>query len=105
MKIANSKERIIELLSINDETQADMARKSGLSRNSISRYVRGIQVPNQEAIDKIAKAYHVSPAWLMGYSVNMYQNTNKELSEKFEVLSEQDKQFVLGIINYLMKRG
>lgn len=105
MKIANSKERIIELLSINDETQADMARKSGLSRNSISRYVRGIQIPNQEAIDKIAKAYHVSPAWLMGYSVNMYQNTNKELSEKFEVLSEQDKQFVLGIINYLMKRG
>lgn len=105
MKIVNSKERIIELLSINDETQADMARKSGLSRNSISRYVRGIQIPNQEAIDKIAKAYHVSPAWLMGYSVNMYQNTNKELSEKFEILSEQDKQFVLGIINYLMKRG
>lgn len=105
MKIVNSKERIIELLSINDETQADMARKSGLSRNSISRYVRGIQIPNQEAIDKIAKAYHVNPAWLMGYSVNMYQSTNKELSEKFEILNEQDKQFVLGIINYLMKRG
>jgi transcriptional regulator with XRE-family HTH domain len=105
MKIANSKSRIIELLTISEETQADMARKSGLSRNSISRYVRGIQIPNQEAIDKIAKAYHVSPAWLMGYSVDMYQNTDKELTDKFEVLNENDKQFVLGIINYLIKRG
>ena len=105
MKKTNSQERLKELLMLNDETQADMARKSGLTRTTISRFVNGIQTPNQDSIDKISKAYQISPAWLMGYNVDMNQKTDKEILKYLSMLDEQDKQFVVGIIKYLSERS
>ena len=105
MKVTNSQSRIQELLTLNDESQSDMARKTDLTRTSKSRYVRGVQEPNQYAINQIATAYRVNPAWLMGYNVSMQTQDNKEILKKIEMLTEEDKFFVLGIIDYLAERG
>lgn len=105
MKKTNSTERIRELLESSGDTQADMHHKTGISRATISRYVKGTQEPNQESLNKIANAYMVSPAWLMGYDVAIKPINDKDILEKLSKMTEQDKKFVLQIINYLIERG
>lgn len=48
-------------------TSTELARRSGLNRSSISRYVNDVIEPKQNAIGAIAKALHVSPAYLLGF--------------------------------------
>lgn len=105
MKISNSRNRIQELLSIYGDRQFEMAKKTGLSKSAITRFVNGENIPNQESIDKIAKAYNVNPAWLMGYDVDMEKKSNKEIIKMLNMLTEQDKDFVIKTIRYLAERG
>lgn len=105
MKTSNSRNRIQELLSIYDDRQFEMAKKTGLSKSAITRFVNGENIPNQESIDKIAKAYNVNPAWLMGYDVDMEKKSNKEIIKMLNMLTEQDKDFVIKTIRYLAERG
>lgn len=71
MKISNSQERLIELLSITGDTQSDMVKKTGIEKSAISNYIRGKRVPRQDKILMIANAYNVNPSWLMGLDVPM----------------------------------
>ena len=97
--------RIKELLSIYGDRQFEMAKKTGLSKSAITRFVNGENIPNQESIDKIAKAYNVNPAWLMGYDVDMEKKSNKEIIKMLNMLTESDKDFVIKTIRYLAERG
>lgn len=45
--------------------QADFARASGLTRNSISVYLRGDSLPNRDSLKAIAKALDVDPDHLL----------------------------------------
>lgn len=65
------KDRLKEALQIRDMTAAELSKKSGIAKGSISKYLNGVVVPKQSAIGEMAKALNVSPAWLMGYEVNM----------------------------------
>ena len=105
MKISNSRNRIKELLNIYGDKQFEMAKKTGLSKSAITRYINGDNVPNQESIDKIAKAYNVNPAWIMGYDIDMEKKSNKEIIKMLNMLTEQDKDFVIKTIKYLAERG
>lgn len=48
-------------------TSTELARRSGLNRSSISRYVNNVIEPKQNAIGAISKALGVSPAYLLGF--------------------------------------
>lgn len=63
--------RLRELLDINGITQSELARKSGISKSSISRYLKGDWEAKQDAVYSIAKTTNVNEAWLMGYDVPM----------------------------------
>ena len=67
----NIKDRLKEALSIKGWSAADLARSSGIGKGQISRYLHGQVLPKQSKIGAMAKALGVSPAWLMGYDVNM----------------------------------
>lgn len=71
MKISTSRERILELLEITGDTQADMVRKTGIDKSAISHYINGQREPRQDKIIAIANAYNLNPAWLMGLDVSM----------------------------------
>ena len=71
MKTTDSKHRIKELLNLTQDSQNEMARKSGLTKSAISNYINGTREPRQDAIFYLSKAYNVNPAWLMGYDVPM----------------------------------
>ena len=49
----------------------ELARRSGINKGTISRYLRGEVIPKQNAIGAMAEALNVSPAWLMGYDLTM----------------------------------
>ena len=65
------KNRIKEALSIRQMLPVELARKSGISKGSISKYMKGDILPKQNAIGAMADALNVSPAWLMGYDLTM----------------------------------
>lgn len=64
-------DRLQTLLEQRGMTQADLSRKCGLSRATLSRYLKGQFEAKQDSIYKIARATGVSEAWLMGADVPM----------------------------------
>lgn len=65
------KDRLLEALSIREMTAAELSRKSGIDKGSISNYLKGKFIPKQNAIYLMAKALDVSPAWLLGYELTI----------------------------------
>lgn len=64
-------ERLRTLLDEKKLSQADLSRKCGLSRATLSRYLQGQFEAKQDSIYKIARATGVSEAWLLGAEVPM----------------------------------
>lgn len=56
-----------EAMEANCINARELAKRSGLSEASISRYLSGQMVPRVNAVSKMAAALHVDPVWLMGY--------------------------------------
>ena len=48
---------------------AELVRRSGVSKNSISQYLHGKNVPNTKSASLLGKALNVEPLWLMGFDV------------------------------------
>lgn len=71
MKSATSNTRIRELLDILNISQTDFCKRAGLNKSALSNYLNGDRLPRQDQISKIADAFDVNPAWLMGYEVPM----------------------------------
>lgn len=70
-KVSTFAARLREGLSLRSMTQAELARRTGLDRSSISRYLKNEYKGNQDAVYKISQTLAVSEAWLMGYDVPM----------------------------------
>lgn len=47
-------------------TQAELARKAGISHCTLSAILGLRSTPNRETLERIAQALHVSPEWLTG---------------------------------------
>lgn len=67
----NFKDRLAQALSLKGWTAADLSRRSGVGKDSLSRYLHGEVIPKQSKVADMAQALNVSPAWLMGFSVTM----------------------------------
>ena len=68
-RIATTPERLQEAMDAINKKQIDLAKETGLSHSTISRYLSGRVEPRQEAIIKLAKVLNVSEWWLYGYNV------------------------------------
>lgn len=63
------KDRLKKALDESGMTLTELANKSGIGKGSISKYLHGTVIPKQSAIGELARALHVSPAWLLGFNV------------------------------------
>jgi len=72
------KDRLQEALNVRGMLPVELAQRSGINKGTISRYLKGVVIPKQSAIGAMAKALSVSPAWLMGYELNMDGTEAKE---------------------------
>lgn len=76
-------DRLKKALEIRDMSQADLVKKTGIGKSSISTYLSGSYEPKQKNTYKLAKALNVNEAWLMGYDVDIERKDNSvNLSNK-----------------------
>ena len=68
-KTATFAQRLREGLDLRGMKQIDRATRSGISKYSISHYLKGDWEGKQDAVYELARALNVSEAWLMGYDV------------------------------------
>lgn len=83
------KDRLAEALQIRNMTAAELSRKSGVDKGSISNYLKGKFVPKQNAIGAMAKALNVSPAWLLGFDLTI--DGEEPVHVDMEKLNEANK--------------
>ena len=87
-KVATFARRLREGLDVREMTQAELAKCSGVSKSSISRYIKGDWEGKQSAVYELAKALGVTEAWLMGYDVPMENDASLAVPAGFEPLPE-----------------
>ena len=97
-KVATFARRLREGLDVRGMTQAELAKRSGISKSSISRYIKGDWEGKQSAVYELAKALGVTEAWLMGYDVPMESDTAPAVPPGFEPLPKMVKKPLVGSI-------
>lgn len=97
-KVATFAQRIREGLDVREMTQAELSKRSGISKSSISRYIKGDWEGKQSAVYELAKALGVTEAWLMGYDVPMESSTALAVPPGFESLPKMVKRPLVGSI-------
>lgn len=95
MKIATSQQRIQQLMDLYNLSLTEMSKRTGLAKSTLSYYVNGKSIPRQEQIGIIADAFHIDPAWLLGYDVEMAKKPPQTgpsfTPEEMEILIEYRK--------------
>ena len=76
-KPATFAQRLREGLDLRRMKQIELATRSGISKYSISHYLKGDWEGKQDAVYELARALNVSEAWLMGYDVPVERSAPK----------------------------
>lgn len=63
-------DRLNSLLILNNMSQGELARKTGLTRSAVCRYCKGNRVPSAPNILKICEAFNISADYLLGRENN-----------------------------------
>lgn len=88
--------RIQKLREQSDLTQAELARKLGISRSSVNAWEMGISVPSTQYIVELAQIFGVSTDYILGLN----SNVNIDVSG----LSEDDVNIVHQLVTHFKKR-
>lgn len=103
------KERLQEALQVRNMTAAELSRQSGIDKGSLSNYLKGKFIPKQSKIDAMARALGVSPAWLLGYDVEMNKIdisvANDNIMTILENLSQEDREKVTDYAKFLLSKS
>lgn len=76
------RDRLLELMSYFNISQADLVRRTGLKKTTVCTYVSGKRIPKQDTIDLLHQTYGVSIQWLLGYDYPMFENYTSERKSK-----------------------
>lgn len=82
-------ERLREALNLRGLTQAELARRTGIGRNSISDYLKEKYEAKQDNVLLLANALEVSEAWLMGLDVEMEKDNFISIYNKLDKNRQQ----------------
>lgn len=69
--MASLAQRMKEAMELRNISQAEIVKRTGIGKSSISTYLSGEYEPKQRNIYKICEVLNVSEAWLMGHNVPM----------------------------------
>lgn len=93
------KDRLNQALELRGMSAAELAKKSGLAKSSVSRYLTGENIPRSIAIGKMSQALNVSPAWILGYNLTI---DGQEISLDIGKLSEENKTKIIAYYQGLL---
>ena len=77
--------RLSSLIDSSDETTYSLAEKLGLTPATISRYTNALMKPKMPTVVSLAQIFGVNEAWLMGYDVEKYtetENKTRQITDK-----------------------
>lgn len=74
-------ERLREAMAAAGKKQLDLAKATGLSHSTISRYLSGQMEPKQKAIYSMALVLNVSEMWLWGFDVPMSRSVEQKKND------------------------
>lgn len=80
MKHELTAKRLLKALTSVNKIPQELANESGVSKSSISQYLKGSHKPSNISSGKMAKVLDVDPLWLMGFDVPMKKETKDELA-------------------------
>lgn len=87
--------RIAEALSIRGMKAADLVEKTGLSKGSVSHWIKQHWQPKQKAVMLMARALDVSEMWLAGYDAPMEKPVERvkidSLAQSFNVIRKDEQ--------------
>lgn len=66
-----TQERLVKAMNLNNFSQSDLVRLTGISKSLISKYVTGAREPKVDKIKLLSDALNIDPIWLIGYDVPM----------------------------------
>ena len=86
---ASAADRLKEAMRDAGLKQLDLAKATGLSHSTISRYMNGQMEPKQKAINKLAIALDVSEMWLWGYDVPKSRTPEQKKNDDLAMIIAQ----------------
>jgi transcriptional regulator with XRE-family HTH domain len=96
------KRRLPAAIKYRKETQADVARHTGISKRVINSYCFGSRVPTVERLVLIAQALRVTPDFLLGFS-NTPVPPKDSLSELLESFDEDEQKLVAALLRVVLR--
>lgn len=73
--------RLRQAMEAAGKKQLDLAKATGLSHSTISRYLSGQMEPKQKAVALMAISLNVSEMWLWGYDVPMTRTPEQKKND------------------------
>tara|TARA_B100000902_G_scaffold59611_1_gene66617 strand:+ start:9211 stop:9615 length:405 start_codon:yes stop_codon:yes gene_type:complete len=95
--------RLYKIIVAKNLTQSEVARMSGLGRDSISQYVRGLNIPKPTSLAKLAEALKVEPEEL--YPNYQAASVEEELPEQSFRAVSGDPEFMWVRINIKLPKS
>ncbi|WP_367294410.1 S24 family peptidase [Latilactobacillus sakei] len=91
------KDRLNTALALRKISKAELSRRTGIGRNSISDYTNGKYEAKQDYVFLIAKALDVSESWLMGFDTPMEKgaSAHETITSIFNKLNDLNKDKVI----------
>lgn len=99
IKVSTISKRMKLAMDMRDINQAELCRRTGIGKSSISTYLSGDYEPKQTNLYKIADALSVTIPWLSGYDVEMnVEKENRPLPSNLIPINKVNRIPVVGTI-------
>ena len=99
IKVSTISKRMKLAMDMRGINQAELCRRTGIGKSSISTYLSGDYEPKQTNLYKIADALSVTIPWLSGYDVEMnVGKENRPLPENLKPITKVNRIPIVGSI-------
>lgn len=89
-------QKIRDMRESREWSQAELARRVGVTKSAISTYELGIRTPSADVVYAFAKAFGVSSDYLLGLT--------KRRAVELDGLSERDEALIRELVNSLKEK-
>ena len=93
VRMATFSKRLRTAIDMRGISQTELAKKTGISKSSISHYLKGDWEGKQDAVYALALALNVSEAWLMGFDAKMERGNNLTAPQSTDDMDEINQIF------------
>lgn len=90
-------DRIRKLREQSKFTQADLAKKLGITRSGVNAWEMGISVPSTQYVVELANIFKVSTDYLLGVKANVSINADG--------LTDEDIQIINSVVAHLREKN